>query len=85
MRYSRARIESFGYELAPVVVTSAELEERLEPLYRELHLQPGQLEALTGIEERRWWEPGMQVGDAASAAAAKAVENAGVDPDTIDA
>ena len=85
MRYSRARIESFGYELAPVVVTSAELEERLAPLYRELHLQPGQLEALTGIEERRWWEPGMKVGDAASAAAVKAVENAGVDPDTVDA
>jgi 3-oxoacyl-[acyl-carrier-protein] synthase-3 len=85
VRYTRARIESFGYELAPVVVTSAELEERLEPLYRELHIQPGQLEALTGIEERRWWEPGMQVGDAASAAAVTAVRNAGVDPDTVDA
>jgi 3-oxoacyl-[acyl-carrier-protein] synthase-3 len=85
VKYTRARIEAFGYELAPVVVTSAELEERLEPLYRDLHIQPGQLEALTGIEERRWWEPGMEMGDAASTAAVKAVESAGVDPDTIDA
>ena len=85
MRYTRACIESFGYELAPVVVTSAELEARLEPVYRELHLQPGQLEALTGIEERRWWEPGASVADGAAAAAKKAVENAGVDPSTIDA
>jgi len=85
MRYTRARIESFGYELAPVVVTSAELEDRLAPVYRDLHIQPGQLEALTGIEERRWWEPGQSVADGAAAAARKAVENAGVDPSTIDA
>ena len=48
-----------------MVVTSAELEARLEPLYRDLHLQEGQLEALTGIEERRWWEPGVPVSDGA--------------------
>jgi 3-oxoacyl-[acyl-carrier-protein] synthase-3 len=85
VRYTRACIESLGYELAPVVVTSAELEDRLAPVYRDLHLQTGQLEALTGIEERRWWEPGQSVADGASAAARKAVESAGVDPATIDA
>lgn len=85
MRWNRARIESFGYELAPVVVTSAELEDRLAPLYRDLHLQPGQLEALTGIEERRWWEPGTPVAEGAARAARRAVENAGVDPATVDA
>ncbi len=85
MRYTRARIESFGYELAPVVVTSAELEDRIAPVYRDLHIQPGQLEALTGIEERRWWEPGQSVADGAAAAARKAVANAGVDPSSIDA
>jgi 3-oxoacyl-[acyl-carrier-protein] synthase-3 len=85
VRYTRARIESFGYELAPVVVTSEELEDRLAPVYRDLHIQPGQLEALTGIEERRWWEPGQSVADGASVAAKKAVANAGVDPSTIDA
>ncbi len=48
MQYSRVYIESIGYELAPVVVSSEELEARLEPLYKALHLPKGQLEALDG-------------------------------------
>jgi 3-oxoacyl-[acyl-carrier-protein] synthase-3 len=85
VRYTRARIRSFGYELAPVVVTTEELEDRLEPLYRDLHVQRGQLQALTGIEERRWWEPGQSVADGAALAAKKAVAAADVDPATVDA
>ena len=34
MRYSRVYIDAIGYELPPVVVTSAELEARLEPRLR---------------------------------------------------
>ena len=56
MHYSRVYLEAIGYELAPVVVSTAELEARLEPLYKALRLPQGQLEALTGISERRWWE-----------------------------
>ena len=85
MRYTRPCIESFGYELAPVVVTYAELEARLQPLYRDLHISEGQLEALTGIEERRWWEPGTTVSEGAAKAAKKAIAAADVDPATIDA
>jgi 3-oxoacyl-[acyl-carrier-protein] synthase III len=85
MRYTRAHIEGLGYELAPVVVTSDELEARLEPLYRELHLQRGQVEALTGIEERRWWEPGMPVSRAAAMAGRKALAQAGATADDLDA
>ncbi len=51
-------IDAIGYELPPVVVTSQELEARLRPVYQALQLPEGQLEALTGIVERRWWEPG---------------------------
>jgi hypothetical protein len=53
MKYRKVVIEALGYELAPVVVTSAELEARLESLYRYLRIAPGQLQALTGIKERR--------------------------------
>ena len=53
MRFTRARIEAFGYELAPVVVSSAELEERLAPLYAKLRIPEGQLEALTGVQKQR--------------------------------
>src|SRR5512137_1833242 len=78
MKYSNAYISAFGYELAPVVVTSAELEARLEPLYRTLHIAPGQLQTLTGIRERRWWEPGYPLSQGAIAAGKKALAGSGV-------
>jgi len=85
MKYSKVYIESFGYELAPVVVTSTELEARLEPLYKSLHFAPGQLQALTGIRERRWWEPGFQLSKGAVAAGKKALGAAGIAPNDIGA
>jgi len=78
MKYSKSYIAAMGYELAPVVVTSAELESRLEPLYRALHIAPGQLQALTGIRERRWWEPGYPLSFGAIAAGKKALASGGV-------
>ena len=44
MLYSNVYIDSFGYELAPNVVTSEDIEKRLEPLYKALHFQKGQLQ-----------------------------------------
>ena len=69
MNYSRVYLESIAYELAPVVVSSADLERRLGPIYKTLHLQPGQLEALTGIKERRWWNAKFPVSQGATLAA----------------
>ncbi len=69
MKYSNVYIDAIGYEIAPVVVSSLELERRLEALYSALHLGEGQLEALTGINERRWWEEGHRISDGAIAAA----------------
>jgi acyl-CoA:acyl-CoA alkyltransferase len=83
MKYSKSYIAAMGYELAPVVVTSAELEDRLEPLYRALHIVPGQLQALTGIRERRWWEPGYPLSHGAVAAGKKALAAGGVSPADI--
>src|ERR1700676_2123654 len=74
MNYNRVYLESIGYELPPVVVTSQELEERLRPVYQALRMPEGQLEALTGIHERRWWEPGFPVSQGATVAARKALE-----------
>lgn len=78
MRYSRVHLEALTYELAPVVVSSLELESRLEKTYKALHLQPGQLEAFTGIRERRWWEPGFKLSDGAARAGRKALEASGL-------
>ena len=85
MKYSRVFLEAIGYEFAPVVVTSAELEALLKPVYKKLFLPEGQLEALTGIVERRWWQPGFRVSDGAIAAANKALAKSPVRPDDLDA
>lgn len=85
MKYSRVWIEAIGYELPPIVVTSAELEARLRPLYQALHIPDGQLEALTGIAERRWWEAGFSVSQGAIAAARKALAAARLPARSLDA
>jgi 3-oxoacyl-[acyl-carrier-protein] synthase-3 len=84
MRYSQVHIEAIGYELPPVVVSTADLEARLQPVYEALQLQPGQLELLTGINERRWWEPGYPLSEGAAAAARKALAAAELDPAQVD-
>jgi 3-oxoacyl-[acyl-carrier-protein] synthase-3 len=78
MRWSRVCLEAIGYELPKERVTSAALEARLEPLYRALNLGPGQLEALTGIRERRFWPRGTRMADVAALAGRKALEASGV-------
>jgi 3-oxoacyl-[acyl-carrier-protein] synthase-3 len=78
MRYSRVCIESPTYELPANVVTSEALEERLEPLYQRLRIQVGQLSALTGIRERRYWDAGLGMAEGAAKAGRKALAAAGV-------
>ena len=83
MRYSRARLDALAYELPPVVVASAELEERLAPVYRRLGLQEGQLEQMTGIRERRWWDAGFRLSEGAARAGRKALLAARVRPSEV--
>ena len=85
MKYTRVYIESVGYELAPIVVTSTELENRLKPMYDALHIPPGQLEALTGIRERRWWRPNTPISQGAISAAKKALRERDIAPSDIGA
>ena len=84
MNYSRVFIDAIGYELPPVVVTSTELESRLTGLYDTLRIPKGQLEALTGITERRWWDEGYSLSEGATAAGKHALGMANVRPSDID-
>ena len=79
LKYSRVCIESFGYELPSHVVTSEDLERRLAPMYEALRIQRGQLEAITGIRERRYWDPGFPLHQGAARAGRKALDAAGID------
>jgi 3-oxoacyl-[acyl-carrier-protein] synthase-3 len=83
MRYRNVTIESIGYELAPNVVTAEDLESRLAPLYEQLHLKPGQLEQLTGIEESRYWDPDFKLSEGAVRAGRKALAATNVPADQI--
>jgi len=78
MRWTHACIEAIAYELPDERVLSSDLEARLEPLYRALHLGGGQVTSLTGIRERRMWPPGTKMADCAALAARKALDAAGV-------
>ncbi len=78
MKYSRVCLQNFGYELPPVERTSAELEERLAPVYSRLKLPEGRLELMTGIKSRRFWNSGTRPSQGAVAAGEKALEASGV-------
>ncbi len=84
MKYTQVYLDAIGYELPPVVVTTQELEQRLRPVYQALRMPEGQLESLTGIIERRWWEPGTSLASGAVRAARKAIDASGVPPEAIE-
>ena len=72
MHFRHACIESITAVLPDEIWSSAQLEERLRPLYERLKLPAGRLELMTGIRERRMWPAGTLPSDA-SAAAGRAV------------
>ena len=76
-------IEAVAYELAPEVITSAAIEAQLERTMERLGIRQGLLEELTGIRERRFWEPGVMPSDVATRAALKVIEQAGIDKAAI--
>lgn len=84
MRYIKTNIAGFGYELAPQIISSEDLESRLAPVYERLHLQPGQLEALTGIAERRFWDKDFKLSDGAISAGRKALTASNIPAEKID-
>ena len=72
MRFSKVRIEALAVALPEEILSSAQIEEQLRPLYERLKLPFGRLELMTGIRERRVWTNSTRPSDA-SAAAGKAV------------
>lgn len=85
MKFSRVFLEAIGYELPKRVITSKWLEEQLAPLYKKIFYQPGTIEALTGVLERRWWEPGHVNAAEAAKAARKALAKTDVPVEDIGA
>jgi acyl-CoA:acyl-CoA alkyltransferase len=80
MHFRRVCLESFGYTLPDEVVTTAELERRLAPLYKRLRLPEGRLELMTGIRERRFFPPGTRTSSVSIESARRAIAASGIDP-----
>ena len=78
MRYSKVYIEAFGYELAPNVITTDDIEERLKPFYDATNFNSGQLYALTGIKERRFWDVDHSISVETIKAGQKAIDDSGI-------
>lgn len=79
MRYQHVCLEAFGYTLPEEVVTSAQLEAALDPIYQRLRLPAGRLELMTGIRERRFWPRDMLPSTASVASGERAIAAAGID------
>lgn len=83
MKFSRVAIEGMAYSLPEDICTSAEIEERLSPLYSRLNLPAGRLELMTGITERRLWPNRFRPSQASANAGMKLLET-GIDPQQVD-
>ena len=83
MQYQNVCLEAVAYCLPEEIVSSADIESRLEPLYRRLRLPEGRLELITGIVQRRFWPSGTLPSEKSVQTARKAIRQAGIDESLI--
>ncbi|MGC5616539.1 3-oxoacyl-ACP synthase III [Georgenia sp. Z1491] len=82
-RYRDTAVLSVTHIEAPVRVPSTDFEDRLADTRRRLRIPDHMLERVSGVVERRWWEPGTRFDDPAIEAGAKALADAGVDASRV--
>lgn len=82
-RYEQVVISGLAHVDAPHVVTSAQIETRLARSLERLGVQPGLLEGLSGILERRVWDDATKPSEVAARAGELALADSGVDRDDI--
>lgn len=85
MRWKNVSIEAVAHVLPAEVVTSASMETRFADTLRRLGMPPGQVEKLSGVKERRWWEPGTLPSVVSTMAAERALAKAGLAPGEVQA
>ncbi len=85
MRYQNVCIEAVTNLLPEEIITTVEIEQRLESVYRRLHLPQGRLELMTGIEARRLWPRGVRPGEISVQTVRKALSESKIDPSCVGA
>lgn len=84
MKFNNVVISDFAHYLPELVMTSDDIEKRLAPLYKKLNLPEGRLELMTGITERRYWEPGTRPSLLSTKAANNLFEKGKIKKENID-
>jgi len=83
MQYQNVVIEGLSTIDAPNVVSSTWLEEQISDTMNRIGIPKGQLEGLTGIKNRRFWDSGVLPSEVATAAAEKVMEKVNLDPNDL--
>jgi 3-oxoacyl-[acyl-carrier-protein] synthase-3 len=84
MKFGNVSIEAVGYVLPPQVVRSEDLEATFAHTLQRLGMPRGQVENLSGVRERRWFDEGTQPSVVAGMAAERALQRAGIDVSEVD-
>ena len=82
-RLGNTSILSVGAVEAPIVMPSSAFDDRLATAYDRVGLLPGMLVKLAGVRERRWWPDDVSFADGAAMAGAKALAEAGIQPEQV--
>lgn len=85
LKYNNVVIESLAVNLPPIEVTSAEIEDRLAPVYQKLGIPFGTLEKLSGVASRSIWPPEVMPSHAATQAVKNVLELSNIKPEQIKA
>ncbi len=83
MLFKNVSIAGLAHIDAPHTLTSKEINERLKPTLDRLGIRTDVLGDIAGIHARRLWDADMLASDAATLAARKALEDAGIGADRI--
>ncbi len=81
--FQNVSIASLAQVNAPLRLTSEEINERLRPMLDRLGIRVDVLGEVAGIRARRFWEEGVEVSDAATLAAQKALDECDVPREKI--
>lgn len=82
-RHSNASLLSVTEVLAPVTVTSEQIDDELAGVLKRLRLPRGLLQRVAGVHSRRTWEHPGHFQDGAAEAGRQALAAAGVRPDQV--
>lgn len=85
MRCSGVVLEAVGTQMAPEVVSTAQIEQALAPVFKRWSVPRGQLETMTGITERRFWPRDVSLAQMGAYAVQDALARCHVPEDAIGA